>query len=221
MRTRVRALYFARHGESEANVTHEFANRSTAHGLTSRGRRQAEELARRLAGAGITRIDTSPLARARQTAEVVSAALTVPCRTDEALREYDVGVLEGQAGPAAWEQYAELERAWLVGREWDRRHLGGESFDEVAARFGPYLRRAAAAPGTVLAVTHGGLLRLMLPRFVSGVGYGFAHAAKIPNCGVVEVVTADAALSCRSWCGQLPPASEPPSASWPPGPASG
>lgn len=209
MRTQVRALYFARHGESEANLTHEFANRSTGHGLTSLGRLQAQALGqtlgRRLAGTPIARIYSSPLARAWQTAEVISDLLGVPYQTDEALREYDVGVLEGTRGPVSWRQYADLERAWLIAREWDRRHPGGESFEDVAARFGPFLSRAAAEPGPVLAVSHGGLLRLMLAHFVSGISYEFAHAAAIPNCGVVTVTAGDGELSCQSWCERPPP----------------
>lgn len=201
----MRVLYFARHGESEANLTHEFANRSTGHGLTSLGRRQAQALGRRLAGTPVTRIYSSPLARAWQTAEVIGDLLGVPYQTDDALREYDVGVLEGSRGPLAWRQYADLERAWLIGREWDRRHPDGESFHDVAARFGPFLRRVAAEPGPVVAVSHGGLLRLMLPHFVSGIGYEFAHDTAIPNCGVVTVTAGEGELACQSWCEHRPP----------------
>jgi 2,3-bisphosphoglycerate-dependent phosphoglycerate mutase len=202
----MRALFFARHGESEANVTHVFANRGTGPGLTELGRRQARELGRGLASAQITQIRTSPLARARQTAEVIGDLLGLPCQPDEALREYDVGILEGTVGPVQWHQYAEMERAWLLGAEWDRRHPGGESYREIVARFEPFLRRAAThGTGTVLAVTHGGLLRMALPRLVAGIGPGFAHGASIPNCGVVEIVPADEAFSCRSWCGSRPP----------------
>jgi broad specificity phosphatase PhoE len=201
----VRALFFARHGESEANITHEFANRSTGHGLTDLGRRQAHDLGRELAGAGITEIYASPLVRAWQTAEVISGLLGIPCQVDEALREYDVGVLEGTAGPVQWRQYAEMEQAWLIGQQWDRRHSGGESYEEVAARFAPFLRRVTAGEGTVLAVSHGGLLRLMLPHFVAGLGYDFAHTSSIPNCGIVEIEASDSELTCRSWCGQDPP----------------
>ena len=38
-------IYFARHGESEANLLHVFSNRGVKHGLTARGRAQAETLA--------------------------------------------------------------------------------------------------------------------------------------------------------------------------------
>ena len=38
-------IYFARHGESEANILQEFSNRGRKHGLTEKGKRQAERLA--------------------------------------------------------------------------------------------------------------------------------------------------------------------------------
>lgn len=200
----MRSLFFVRHGESEANLSHEFANRSAGHGLTALGRRQARDLGRQLAGSGITEIYTSPLLRAQQTAEVVGGLLGLSWQIEEALREYDVGVLEGTAGPVQWDQYAEMERDWLLRGRWDRRHRGGESYREVATRFEPFLRGVTPATGSVLAVTHGGLLRLMLPRFVSGLDYRFAHDSSIPNCGVVEVARSGDDLVCRAWCGQSP-----------------
>ena len=41
-------LYFVRHGESEANLLHEFSNRGLKHGLTDKGRRQAAALVHKL-----------------------------------------------------------------------------------------------------------------------------------------------------------------------------
>lgn len=70
-------LYFVRHGESEANVLKVISNRGSRHGLTEKGRRQSAELASNLEGSRATRIYSSPLLRALQTAETVSSALGV------------------------------------------------------------------------------------------------------------------------------------------------
>ena len=61
-------LYFVRHGESEANAAHRFSGRSDSP-LTERGRAQARAAARRLSAYDVTAVVSSPLLRARQTAE--------------------------------------------------------------------------------------------------------------------------------------------------------
>ena len=72
-------LYFVRHGESEANVRQVFSNsdRDTAFGLTDVGRAQVEDLAGRLAGVPFAAFYCSPVLRARQSADIVSARLGI------------------------------------------------------------------------------------------------------------------------------------------------
>ncbi len=43
-------LYFVRHGESEANLTHMFSNRDAPHALTAHGRAQVAALTEKLQG---------------------------------------------------------------------------------------------------------------------------------------------------------------------------
>ena len=101
-------IYFLRHGESEANLLREFSNRGVKHPLTEAGRRQAHVLADALRGAGITRLYSSPLLRAVQTAEILGAEWQVPWETSSALREFDCGVLEGRSDAAGWAAYESL-----------------------------------------------------------------------------------------------------------------
>jgi broad specificity phosphatase PhoE len=63
-------IYFAHHGESEANLLHEHSNRGFKHPLTAKGRTQAMALAEALEGIRIERIYSSPLMRAVQKADV-------------------------------------------------------------------------------------------------------------------------------------------------------
>src|SRR3712207_5088470 len=101
-------LYFVRHGESEANRLREFSNRGVKHGLTPRGREQAAALARALRGAAVAKLFSSPLLRAVETAEILSAAIGVPYEVTDALREYDCGILEGRSDAASWQVYDEV-----------------------------------------------------------------------------------------------------------------
>jgi broad specificity phosphatase PhoE len=182
----MRRLILVRHGESEANISHTFANRGDGPPLTDAGRRQAATLAHRLHGTGIAEIHSSPLIRSVQTAVEIGAVLGRAVVVDEALREYDVGELEGQANPYAWAAYADLERRWLVDRDWSARHPGGESYHEIVSRFGAYLARVrAVAAAPVLAVAHGGLFRMALPHHAVGYTYEESLRIKVPNCGVI------------------------------------
>ena len=110
-------LYFARHGQSVANVLRVISNRDAPpHPLTDLGRQQAATLADSLSSRPIAAIFTSPLLRAVQTAEILSARLGVPFQTTDALREYDLGVLEGTTGEATWARYAAYRADWQQGR---------------------------------------------------------------------------------------------------------
>ena len=57
-------IYFSRHGESEANLLHEHANRGFKYGLTETGRAQTAALSARLENVPLARIYSSPLKRA-------------------------------------------------------------------------------------------------------------------------------------------------------------
>jgi phosphohistidine phosphatase len=74
--------------------------------LTTAGVVGAETLAQRLAGTGLTAILTSPLLRARQTAEIVGSALAIPVLVDTRLAPGATvasleAALDGLVGPVA------------------------------------------------------------------------------------------------------------------------
>jgi broad specificity phosphatase PhoE len=96
-------IYFARHGESQANIQRVFSNRGLKHPLTPAGRLQAAQLARRLQDRSVTCIYSSPVLRAVETSIVVAHALGIDYEVADALRENDVGVLEGRADDEAWQ----------------------------------------------------------------------------------------------------------------------
>ncbi|GEL26914.1 hypothetical protein PSU4_58680 [Pseudonocardia sulfidoxydans NBRC 16205] len=63
--------------------------------LTHEGRARASQLAATLAGAGVEAIFTSPIPRARETAETIAGATALPITADGRLREVDIGDFEG------------------------------------------------------------------------------------------------------------------------------
>ena len=202
-------IYFVRHGESTANTARVISNKVADYApLTAKGRQQAEELLNRLRERGsITAIHASPLMRAKETAEMIALGLGLEVQIAEALREPYCGVLEGRGDDEAWSHHARQERAWRDGHL-DYSVPGGESLRDVETRLVPFLERPTLKfeqpPGNVLIVSHGSILKNMLPRVLSNVGPEFARANPIGNCDVVVAAYQGNMLTCVEWCGLTP-----------------
>jgi probable phosphoglycerate mutase len=89
-----RPFYYLRHGETEANAAGTIAG-SLDVDLTPLGREQARLAAGALATAPITAIYTSPLRRARETAQPIAEALGLPVTILDEIAERNWGDLEG------------------------------------------------------------------------------------------------------------------------------
>ena len=114
----------------------------------ARGHRQAARLAAALAGEPVAAILTSPLVRARQTAEAVGAACGVPVAVDERLVEIDWGTWEGR--PAGSLAVADVDR-W---RADEGTAPEGESLDSLSHRVESFCVETLEHEGLVVAVSH-------------------------------------------------------------------
>lgn len=201
-------LYFARHGESQANVRRELSTRGLKHPLTPAGRRQALDLAERLRTRSITRVYSSPVLRALETSLLAAHALGVEYEVAEALREYDVGVLEGRADEAAWRQWQAVFDDWTSRQPRGLCLEGGETLRAVTARFTAFVdglvRQYADSGANLLCVAHGGLYWAALPSVLRNIDVdviarhnGFDYAA------LVVAVPGPAGLRCIEWNGVL------------------
>jgi ribonuclease H / adenosylcobalamin/alpha-ribazole phosphatase len=120
-----------RHGETPLSAEKRFAGIGEIP-LTDVGVMQARAAAKALAGRSIDAIVSSPLGRARQTAQEVADVLSLPVRTEDGLRETDFGDWEGYSFAEVRERWpAELD-AWLADPSVAPPH--GESFTAVARR---------------------------------------------------------------------------------------
>lgn len=181
-------IYLIRHAENPANLTHVFSCRHVDFSLTEKGILQAEQTADRLADAGITRIYTSPLKRAYQTASALSNRLGIELLVTEYFREVDVGELEtGPSDAAAWKVFSQVFGDWSKGKP-DSRFPGGEDYHECAGRFTDGLMLVAEdirmVSGVAAIFGHGG-------NFITGLYKLFANepetiqrinAKPIENC---------------------------------------
>jgi 2,3-bisphosphoglycerate-dependent phosphoglycerate mutase len=89
-------ITFLRHGESVGNVEDRFQGHADFP-LTDKGRLQAQALAARWQGEGVTfdRCVASPLLRACQTAEIISRKLKIPLELDSDWMEINNGLVAG------------------------------------------------------------------------------------------------------------------------------
>ena len=89
-----RPFYYLRHGETESNAALLVAGSLDVE-LTELGRKQAEDAAAALADEPITSIYSSPLKRARDTAEPIALRLRLPVTVLPEIAERRWGALEG------------------------------------------------------------------------------------------------------------------------------
>lgn len=143
-----------RHGQTPLSAEKRFAGTGDIE-LTETGVRQAKLAGERLAArGGVGVIVTSPLKRARRTAEEVAAATGVPLVADEGFRETDFGAWEGLTFAEARQRWPGEVAAWLADPA--AAPPGGESFAAVGTRVKAALARLLAAHErqTVLVVSH-------------------------------------------------------------------
>jgi len=143
-----------RHGQTALSAERRFAGRGDIP-LTDEGLRQAAAAAGRLAArGGLEVIVTSPLQRARRTAQAVAEATGAPIEVEDDLAETDFGKWEGLTFAEAAERWPDELSAWLGNSE--AAPPGGESFAAVDRRVTAALDRLLAAHEfrTLLLVSH-------------------------------------------------------------------
>lgn len=147
-------LYLIRHGQSHSNVEHRLHGIAPGPGLTMLGQRQAARAARLVLERAVPHVVlSSPLLRAKETAEPLVRTCCLPLRIVDDLRETGFGAWEGvaepeMAGQAAWQRWtADPDRYPPP---------GGERLSEVAARVRSALDIAARrfAGQTIAAFSH-------------------------------------------------------------------
>lgn len=79
-------IFFIRHGESTSDVEDRYGGAYDDH-LTEKGREQARRLAQDINGRGIEKFYTSPLLRARETAEILALCMKCELEIADDLRE--------------------------------------------------------------------------------------------------------------------------------------
>jgi broad specificity phosphatase PhoE len=153
-------IVFLRHGESVGNAEDRFQGQYDFP-LTETGQAQVRALAERWRAEGVA-FDlavSSPLMRARQTAEAITDALDIPLEFDPLWMEWNNGVMAGLTTEEANDRDAwpPFVHPYLpIGQT-------GESRWELYLRAGQGLQKLINhPPGRYLVVAHGGVLNMVL-----------------------------------------------------------
>ncbi|MEU8206927.1 bifunctional RNase H/acid phosphatase [Streptosporangium sp. NPDC049046] len=157
------SLYLLRHGETPLSIERRFSGLGDPE-LTPNGVAQAEAAAVKLAGKpyDIQVIVSSPLKRARATAEIVAARTGLEVVVEEGLREADFGAWEGYTFTEIQRRWPDELAAWLA--DPSAAPPGGESFGVAARRvqaIGDLLIERYEGR-TVLAVSHVTPIKMLL-----------------------------------------------------------
>ena len=148
-------LWLVRHGETEWSASGRHTSRTDLD-LTEAGVEAARSVAVKLRGTSFARVLSSPLLRARRTAELAGAGSP---ELVEDLREWDYGDDEGLTTA----QIRESRPGWTVWRDGPQ---GGETCAEVGTRADRVIELVRAVDGPVLAFSHGHFSRVLGARWL-------------------------------------------------------
>jgi 2,3-bisphosphoglycerate-dependent phosphoglycerate mutase len=174
-----------RHGETDWNVERRLQGHTDI-SLNERGLKQANQMAKALQAIELQFdvLYTSDLKRAAQTAQAIEKVFGVSAITHEALRERNLGALQGLTTKEAPDIEPELWNTHLS-RSLHEDLRGGESIIQFAKRIKDALEqiRSEHAGKTILLVSHGGALDMMY-RIASNQALDAEKVVSVPNASL-------------------------------------
>ena len=174
-------MYLVRHGSTPNNLARPqcLQGRKADVELADEGHREAKQLAEHFADHAISHIYSSPLVRARQTAEAIAAPHGMIVGTVEQLTESDVGLWEGLYWNEVEERYPEAYRLYMEDPGVNP-YFGGESFGQVQERVVPaFVELLEKHIGdTIVVVAHNSVNRSLLAHLI---GLPIRNVHKLPQ----------------------------------------
>ena len=129
----LRYIIFLRHGQAENNTNRVLAGRRPGVPLTLTGLEQSEKIAKFLKPFNISTIYSSPIERAKKTAEIVSEHNSLEIKTDERLIELDMGKFTGMPYDEIFEKHGNVFLKFYEG-DLEIAHNGVETFVQLKKR---------------------------------------------------------------------------------------
>lgn len=175
-------FYVFRHGETELNKQKRWQGSGMDYDLNENGVKQAQGLIEKLKDKGLEKIFSSPLIRAKHTADVVADALGIEVEVRDDLRECFYGEAEGQLIADLQKNVPEIVNNWNNPNYFNIRFEGGESKKDALDRVLAELAKITSEDFNVAGVAiHGGTMGAML-------NYLHYDFDKLANCAAFHLV---------------------------------
>ncbi|WP_136192805.1 histidine phosphatase family protein [Actinomyces procaprae] len=183
-------LVLWRHGQTDYNAEMRVQGRVDIP-LNAVGQKQARAAAPALAALNPTRIVSSPLSRARQTAEALAELTGGEIESNEGLLERSFGRWEGLSRVDMEARWPEEYAAWRRGE--DPTGVGVETRAATAARVGGTLRRILQVEGasderTIVVVSHGSAITLGVSHLLGLDSAAWFGLRSMDNCRYAVVL---------------------------------
>ena len=171
-------IFLVRHGETTGDVEDRYGGSYDDH-LTDLGKEQLAVTANNLVSKGIEIILTSPLIRAKESAEIISSKIECSVEVVNGLEERGYGVLSGLTKAEALEKYPKVIESHKDPLNTD---LEGESYDDFRNRvLDTFQKITQKEYNTIAIVSHGGPIKQILAHL------GESIPDKIGDGGIIEV----------------------------------
>ncbi|MCL4387793.1 histidine phosphatase family protein [Candidatus Marsarchaeota archaeon] len=173
--------YFVRHGEAETNKNDMLSSKYDGYPLTEHGRAQISETAAQLEGIEFSSAYSSPLLRARQTAEILVGKRKLDIQIDDRLRERGMGAMEGKSANKG---------NWIIPMLRKREYsMGVESFESISERVYSFLK-GLEGDGNVIVATHESPISMLACRIL-GFDEFTGKGIKVGNGSVTVIEVKD------------------------------
>jgi broad specificity phosphatase PhoE len=190
-------FFLLRHGESEGNRRRMIQGHVDMP-LTDVGRDHARAAGKYFSRGGLDHILSSPLSRARETAEIVASSLANGSGQGpepqisflDCLKELDTGIFSGLTVSEIQEQFPEEWDAFTH-RSWEA-VPSAERLEELLARaaetWEAMIQAAEGGARNVLAVSHGGMIQWLFKLTFSDRWSSWLPVTRTGNCGIYQLV---------------------------------
>lgn len=158
----MKTIYFVRHGQTPNNLLGLKGKFKSAHSLTTEGFSQAAAAADKLHAENTTSsvvLLSSPLLRAKQTAQIVADKLSAPVSYYEELTEFDPGIYSDWTIEKVLERYRDISPEKLPEFYLE----GGESWVDISKRTTSIVNYYAQADhSTLIVVSHASVMQICI-----------------------------------------------------------
>ncbi|MBE9003551.1 histidine phosphatase family protein [Fortiea sp. LEGE XX443] len=190
-------VIIVRHGQSSYNTERRIQGRTDASTLTEKGRKDASKVGKALSNISFNAIYTSPLRRAKLTAEIIQSELanvqeSATVQTSDKLLEIDLPLWEAMLTTEVEQKFAEDYRIWherphelamlVSNAEGTREHFPVLALYEQARQFWQAILPQHQGK-TILILGHNGINRALISTAL-GIPPSRYHSIQQSNCGV-------------------------------------